>query len=401
MKKLIGRLLAIVLIAALAVCGIVTYNGYRLYKEVTEAVPVSEKVAEIEEQAHYTTYESLPKRYVEAVIAAEDRRFFRHHGFDILATGRAMWHNIEAGRLIEGGSTITQQLAKNMYFSQEKKFTRKVAEVFVAQELEDLCDKKTLFELYVNSIYFGSGYYNIYLRYFSINEDGVSKKTSIERSIYIDGAIPFYESTYVSISKTYRSYVEDGEGNKLYGSNIQNGDDRGFATDINGNEIRPSAEMTEAWRTIALMDSTGSHVEPLKFYLSEGEHVLQFFARREPMVLSAIRLEPVSEVQSYEDYLKKYSGKTNVTAEDIGTESGYIKIEAEYPDAVSDNTIYATNDRTSQATSPQHPSIQYLNTLGGAGSGDQKKWSTVGQWVRYRVVVPCRGPMCPGSCACS
>ena len=108
MKKLIGRLLAIVLIAALAVCGIVTYNGYRLYKEVTEAVPVSEKVAEIEEQAHYTTYESLPKRYVEAVIAAEDRRFFRHHGFDILATGRAMWHNIEAGRLIEGGSTHTQ-----------------------------------------------------------------------------------------------------------------------------------------------------------------------------------------------------------------------------------------------------------------------------------------------------
>ena len=61
MKKLIGRLLAIVLIAALAVCGIVTYNGYRRYKEVTEAVPVSEKVAEIEEQAHYTTYESLPK----------------------------------------------------------------------------------------------------------------------------------------------------------------------------------------------------------------------------------------------------------------------------------------------------------------------------------------------------
>ena len=162
MKKLIGRLLAIVLIAALAVCGIVTYNGYQLYKEAVAAVPVSEKVAAIEAQTHYTTYDALPKRYIEAVIAAEDRRFFRHHGFDILATGRAMWHNVEAGRLIEGGSTITQQLAKNMYFSQEKKFTRKVAEVFVAQELEDLCGKKTLFELYVNSIYCGSGYYNIY-----------------------------------------------------------------------------------------------------------------------------------------------------------------------------------------------------------------------------------------------
>lgn len=162
MKKLIGNLLAILLIAGIAAGGIVTYNGYRLYREVTAEVPVSEKVSAIEEQEHYTAYDELPKRYIEAVIAAEDRRFFRHHGFDILATGRAMWHNLEAGRLIEGGSTITQQLAKNMYFTQEKKFTRKVAEVFVAHDLEELCDKKTLFELYVNSIYFGSGYYNVY-----------------------------------------------------------------------------------------------------------------------------------------------------------------------------------------------------------------------------------------------
>ncbi len=162
MKKLIENLLAVMLVIGITAGGIVTYNGYRLYKQVTTAVPVSEKVVAIEEQEHYTTYDELPKRYIEAVIAAEDRRFFQHRGFDILATSRAMWHNIEARRLIEGGSTITQQLAKNMYFTQEKKFTRKVAEVFVAHDLEELCDKKTLFELYVNSIYFGSGYYNIY-----------------------------------------------------------------------------------------------------------------------------------------------------------------------------------------------------------------------------------------------
>ena len=69
---------------------------------------------------------------------------------------------MEAGSLIEGGSTITQQLAKNMYFSQEKKFTRKVAEVFVSNDIENLCDKETIFELYINSIYFGSGYYTVY-----------------------------------------------------------------------------------------------------------------------------------------------------------------------------------------------------------------------------------------------
>ena len=69
MKKLIGRLLAIVLIAALAVCGIVTYNGYQLYKEAVAAVPVSEKVAAIEAQTHYTTYDALPK----AVYRGGDR----------------------------------------------------------------------------------------------------------------------------------------------------------------------------------------------------------------------------------------------------------------------------------------------------------------------------------------
>lgn len=151
----------IFVICALAAAG-VSVGGYELYKEAVAAVPTAEKVEQIQGQEHYTTFDELPQRYIDAVIAAEDRRFFRHHGFDILATSRAAWHNIEAMGLVEGGSTITQQLAKNMYFTQEKKFSRKVAEIFVAKEIEELCDKETIFELYVNSIYFGSGYYNVY-----------------------------------------------------------------------------------------------------------------------------------------------------------------------------------------------------------------------------------------------
>ena len=161
-RKIIARLLLLAFLIGGAAVAAVTLSGYELYREAVEAVPVSEKLEEIQGKENFTSSEELPQRYIDAVIAAEDRRFFRHHGFDILATSRAAWHNIEAISLVEGGSTITQQLAKNMYFTQEKKFSRKVAEIFVSKELEELCDKETLFELYVNSIYFGSGYYSVY-----------------------------------------------------------------------------------------------------------------------------------------------------------------------------------------------------------------------------------------------
>lgn len=162
LRKIIARLLLLAFLIGGAAVAAVTLSGYELYREAVEAAPVSEKLEEIQGKENFTSYEELPQRYIDAVIAAEDRRFFRHHGFDIFATSRAAWHNIEAMSLIEGGSTITQQLAKNMYFTQEKEFSRKVAEIFVSKELEELCDKETLFELYVNSIYFGSGYYSVY-----------------------------------------------------------------------------------------------------------------------------------------------------------------------------------------------------------------------------------------------
>ena len=156
--KLLTLLLAVAVLAA----GYVVYGGYKMYKEVTDAVPVAEKVEEIRSQDHYTEYGELSDTYINAVIAGEDRRFRKHGGFDIISTGRALLHNIKAGELEQGGSTITQQLARNMYFEQNKKLTRKVAEVLVAFEIEKEYDKDEILELYVNTIYFGSGYYNIY-----------------------------------------------------------------------------------------------------------------------------------------------------------------------------------------------------------------------------------------------
>ena len=100
----------------------------------------------------------MPEIYKEAVIAVEDHRFYDHGGIDIIAIGRALWNDIKALSFVEGGSTITQQLAKNVYFTQEKELTRKVAEVFMAFQIEEHCEKDEILELYLNTSYFGDGY---------------------------------------------------------------------------------------------------------------------------------------------------------------------------------------------------------------------------------------------------
>ena len=107
----------------------------------------------------YTPLADLPEIYLDAVVAVEDHRFEQHCGVDIIAIARAAWNNIKSWSLREGGSTITQQLAKNLYFTQERSFIRKAAEVFMAFRLEQTYSKDEILELYVNSIYFGDGYY--------------------------------------------------------------------------------------------------------------------------------------------------------------------------------------------------------------------------------------------------
>ena len=99
--------------------------------------------------------------YINAVISVEDHRFYKHPGIDIISIGRAVINDIKAMSFVEGGSTITQQLAKNIYFTQEKKIERKIAEVFMAFDIEKKYDKNEILELYVNTSYFGDGYYTV------------------------------------------------------------------------------------------------------------------------------------------------------------------------------------------------------------------------------------------------
>lgn len=160
--KLIKRLIILILIIGAFFAGGTVYKAMDMYEEALEETPISEKVMEIKSIEHYTAYSQMPQTYVNAVIAVEDRRFESHRGVDWISMGRALVANIKGGELSQGGSTITQQLARNMYFEQDKELSRKLAEIFIAREIEKEYDKDEIFELYANVIYFGSGYYNIY-----------------------------------------------------------------------------------------------------------------------------------------------------------------------------------------------------------------------------------------------
>ena len=159
--KVIKKVIFIGILVAVSITLLVIGNGYNMYKGALEQMPLSKKVASIIEKENYSKIDEIPQIYKDAVISVEDHRFYKHNGVDIIAIGRAFVNDIKAMEFVEGGSTITQQLAKNIYFTQEKKITRKIAEVFMAFEIEKEYNKDQILELYLNTSYFGDGYYTV------------------------------------------------------------------------------------------------------------------------------------------------------------------------------------------------------------------------------------------------
>ena len=105
--------------------------------------------------------DELPDHVIKAVLATEDRRFFEHYGIDFLGLARAMTENVRANSVVEGGSTLTQQLAKNLFLSNERTIERKVKEAFLSVWLEWNLSKKEILQLYLDRAYMGGGTFGI------------------------------------------------------------------------------------------------------------------------------------------------------------------------------------------------------------------------------------------------
>lgn len=107
------------------------------------------------EQRRLVSIDQVPEHLIHAVLAIEDNRFFQHPGIDPVGMVRALLTNLRSGSIRQGGSTLTQQLAKNYFLTPERTFSRKIREVLIALTMEALYDKKTILEIYLNEIYFG------------------------------------------------------------------------------------------------------------------------------------------------------------------------------------------------------------------------------------------------------
>lgn len=111
--------------------------------------------------ANYVKLQDIPESIQQAIVAVEDRKFYNHWGFDMEGIFRASLVNLQYGQVKEGASTITQQLVKNLFLSQEQTMGRKAEEFVLAMDMELNYSKDEILELYLNTIYFGSGYYGI------------------------------------------------------------------------------------------------------------------------------------------------------------------------------------------------------------------------------------------------
>ena len=122
-----------------------------------------EKIANLFDKKHryYASFNEIPPRIIEALVAIEDTTFFEHPGINIDAIFRAAIKVIRAGKAVEGASTITQQLVKNVLLTREKKLSRKIKEAIYALKLEGALSKEQILERYLNEIYFGHHYYGV------------------------------------------------------------------------------------------------------------------------------------------------------------------------------------------------------------------------------------------------
>lgn len=162
MKKFIIKLIIWILIVFILASSACVGLGYLKYKNAIDKLSLTDAVEEIRSKENYVELSNMSSDYKNAVVAVEDHRFYSHNGIDIVSMLRATYVNIQTSSLTYGASTITQQVGRLLYFTQEKSPIRKVAEIFVAFDLEKNYSKDEILELYLNIIYFGNGYYGIY-----------------------------------------------------------------------------------------------------------------------------------------------------------------------------------------------------------------------------------------------
>ncbi len=218
------------------------------------------------ERRFLVAYDDIPKTLVQAFVAAEDATFFKHHGIDLMSILRAAINNLKAGGISQGGSTITQQVAKTMLLSPERTFSRKFKEAILAWRMEQALTKEDILYIYLNQIYLGHRSFGVEAAAQSYFDKTVSELTLAEAAIL--AGLPQAPSRY----SPYRHYQRALDRQKYVLGRMQ---EEGYITPAE----RLAAEQEEVVitpRINTLLDVTAYFNEQVRRYLEErfGEDIL-------------------------------------------------------------------------------------------------------------------------------
>lgn len=161
MKKNMWKFCKILLILTCIISFTLLSTAYVRYRTTINQEPLEDLISEIQDNEDYVTLDNIDNTFIHAILAIEDPTFYHHHGIVLSNIWEAVVTNVKEKEYAMGGSTITQQLSKNLFLDQKKTFHRKVTELFFVNDLEATLTKDEILELYLNVIYFGDGYYGI------------------------------------------------------------------------------------------------------------------------------------------------------------------------------------------------------------------------------------------------
>lgn len=161
MKKILHIFLVVVAVLSIGIASLAFYGYIQFQRFSAQTGSLTTLVEQVESSDAYVDYHDLPNTLVRATVSIEDHRFFEHDGVDTIGLMRALLSQINENLVKSGGSTITQQLAKNLYGQYDSDLSWKMAEFFFARELESHYSKSEIFALYVSVINYGNGYTGI------------------------------------------------------------------------------------------------------------------------------------------------------------------------------------------------------------------------------------------------
>ena len=182
MKRFLRNCLLILLLLVTCAGGYIMWQGYEKAQEITAEVSLEQAAQRAMAAADYTPPDRIPETLKEATVAIEDRRFYEHQGLDIIGLLRAAASQFLPDMVRSGGSTIGQQTVKNLYGLFEPTLEIKVAEVFLASQLNDLYSKDEILALYMNIINYGDGHIgitNAARGYFGVEPAGLSQSQCV------------------------------------------------------------------------------------------------------------------------------------------------------------------------------------------------------------------------------